>query len=192
MAVSAARRAEDPASSPTDGARGPGAGSSRPIRYERLVDDHYLHRASFHDVTEALRASGAGERVGSFDAAVDLRLEPQILNQAGALQGGMAATLVDVASGLAVRQRVEAGTRFSTQDMTLHYLAGVRAGPARGLARVRRAGRRSVVVQAEILDAGAEDRLCLVATTSFALHPPPAPGEDARGPAPREEPSDDR
>jgi acyl-coenzyme A thioesterase PaaI-like protein len=37
------------------------------------------------------------------------------------------------------------------------------------VARVRRSGKRTIVVQVDVVDAGDSDRLCAVATVSFAV-----------------------
>jgi uncharacterized protein (TIGR00369 family) len=81
----------------------------------------------------------------------------------------MLATLVDCVAGQAVARSVEPGVAYSTQDLSIHYIATLRTGPARALARVRKAGRRSVVLQVDVVDAGDEDRLCAIATVTFAL-----------------------
>lgn len=88
------------------------------------------------------------------DLALEVPLRPQLCNPDGALQGGLLATAVDVAAGRAALATAGEGAHVPTTDMTLHFLAPVLVGPALVLARVRRAGRRLVVVQVEVHDAG--------------------------------------
>ena len=133
------------------------------MRFPLLIDSHFIHQARLR----SLDVTG----LDGIDAAVEVDLTDDNTNGAGGLQGGMIATLVDCAAGEAVRRRVEAGEGFSTQDLVLHYLALVRRGPARAIARVRRAGRRSVVVQLDVVDVGDDERLCSIATATFAVLP---------------------
>ena len=138
-------------------------GPGEPLRFPLLVDTHFIHRARLR----ALDVSG----LGGVDAAVEVDLTDDNTNGVGGLQGGMIATLVDCAAGEAVRRRVEPGDGFGTQDLVLHFLAPVRRGPARATARVRRAGRRSVVVQLDVVDLGDDERLCAIATATFVVLP---------------------
>jgi uncharacterized protein (TIGR00369 family) len=129
------------------------------LRFANLPDTHFIHRA---DMRVAAPEDGS-------DAAVELDVTEDLSNGMGALQGGMVATLVDCVSGLAVRHAVGDGVAYSTQDLAVHYLAALRTGPARAVARVRHSGKRMIVVQVDVVDAGDSDRLCAVATVSFAV-----------------------
>jgi uncharacterized protein (TIGR00369 family) len=137
-----------------------------PLVYERLPGTHFIHRA---DMRLLAVPDGSG-----IDAIVEVAVDEDNSNGAGGLQGGMVATLIDCSAGCAVRGRVREGDRFSTQDLSVHYLAVVRQGPARASAVVRRAGRRSIVVQVDVIDVGDEGRLCAIATVTFAVDPVPA------------------
>jgi uncharacterized protein (TIGR00369 family) len=134
------------------------------IRWPDLPDDHFLHVAGFR-VVESDDAT--------VDAVVEVDVRADLQNGHGALQGGMVASLVDITAGRAVRLRVPPGSSFSTRDLSVHYLAGVTVGPARAVARIRQASRRTYVVQLDVHDAGGGDRLCAVATVTYAVRPPP-------------------
>lgn len=99
---------------------------------------------------------------------VDLHNRPNLANERGALQGGLVATLIDVAAGQLAYALADRGSGVSTADMTIHYLAPILTGPARAVATLVRKGRRTVVVAVDVFDVG-EDRLAVRATLSFAV-----------------------
>lgn len=99
---------------------------------------------------------------------VDLQHRPDLLNLRGALQGGLVATLIDVAGGrLAVKHAGE-GCGAGTADMSIHFLTPIVEGPARATATLVRAGKRMIVVAVDVVDVGRE-RLAARATLSFAI-----------------------
>ncbi len=98
---------------------------------------------------------------------VDLHNRPDLVNIRGAMQGGLVATLIDIAGGR-LAQRAADGAGVSTADLTVHYLAPIMAGPARAIATLVRAGRRLIVVAVDVYDVGA-DRHAARATLSFAI-----------------------
>jgi len=112
------------------------------------------------------RLSSVEEATGTTVCEVDLRAD--LVNPAGMLQGGVIATLVDVAGGVAAARATSSRVVF-TSDLTLHYLAAGRIGPVRAVARVLRRGRTSVVVEVEVIDTGADDRLMTVATMTLTV-----------------------
>lgn len=109
---------------------------------------------------------------------VDLENRPDLQNLRGALQGGMVATLIDVAAGRLAVKHAGDGAGAGTADMTIHFLAPIVGGPARAAATVIRAGRRSIVVGVDVTDVG-RDRLAARATLSFAILPPRDPAQPA-------------
>ncbi|MDV3125237.1 PaaI family thioesterase [Mycobacterium sp. 21AC1] len=99
---------------------------------------------------------------------VEMDNRPDLTNTRGALQGGLVATLIDIAAGRLAGRHVEPGQDVTTADMNVHYLAPVVSGPARAVATVVRAGRRLIVTSVEVTDTG-RDRLAACATLSFAV-----------------------
>ncbi len=93
---------------------------------------------------------------------VELSITPYVGNSLNALQGGVAATMLEW-SALS-RCRDSLGDRARVLDLAINYLRLVRVGPARALARVLRQQADEMLVRVELLDAGDEDRLCTVAT----------------------------
>ena len=74
---------------------------------------------------------------------VDLCNRPDLINIRGALQGGLVATLIDVAAGRLAIKYVGEGAGAGTADMSIHFLAPIVEGPARATATFVRAGRRT-------------------------------------------------
>lgn len=110
------------------------------------------------------------------DDAVEIPVSPQVVNTSGALQGGLIATLADVAAGQLGLRYVPAGARFTTADLFVRYLRPIRQGFARAVPRVLRAGRRSLVTQVEIFRS-VDDELAATATVNFAVVEPDGNGE---------------
>ena len=112
---------------------------------------------------------------------VDLHNRPDLVNNRGALQGGLVATLIDVAGGrLAVKYAGE-GSGAGTADMSIHFLAPIVDGPARATATLVRAGRRMIVVGVDVSDVG-RNRLAARATLSFAILAPRGPVQSTTAP----------
>lgn len=121
---------------------------------------HLLHRLNYRMVTET------DERV-----VMEMDNRPDLTNVRGALQGGLLATLIDIAGGILAGRNVADNQDVTTADLTIHYLAPVIIGPARAEATVVRAGRRLVITAVDLTDVGA-DRLAARATLSFAVSDP--------------------
>ena len=99
---------------------------------------------------------------------VDLHNRSDLMNNRGALQGGLVATLIDVAAGLLAVKHAGKGDGASTADMSIHFLAPIIDGPARATPTLVRAGKRVIVVGVDVTDVG-RDRLAARATLSFAV-----------------------
>jgi uncharacterized protein (TIGR00369 family) len=102
------------------------------------------------------------------EVVMELPVAPHVVNTNGGLQGGLLATLVDAAAGgLAVR-RLGAGESVATADLHLRYLRPIVTGSARATARIMHCGKRSMVVEVEIVAMPAGD-LAVMATVGFAI-----------------------
>ena len=111
----------------------------------------------------------------------ELDLRDDLRNVSGMLQGGVTATLLDVVGGVAA-SRARQTAAVVTADLSIHYLAPARVGPVRAYGKVLRSGRSSIVVDARVIDVGAEERLCAVATmTLIVLGPEARPAPLVRG-----------
>lgn len=70
----------------------------------------------------------------------------------GVVHGGAIASLIDSAMAFAIIPLLAENERTTTVDLTIHYLRGLTEGVAKSRARVVRAGRRVIVVSAEVFD----------------------------------------
>jgi len=105
-------------------------------------------------------------RDGEF--AMTMPVSPQVVNTSGALQGGLIATLVDVAGGQFGLDYLQPGTTMTTADLFVRYLRPIRQGAAFAVPRMLRSGRRAMVMQVDIYGDG-DDELAAMATVNFAV-----------------------
>jgi uncharacterized protein (TIGR00369 family) len=106
-----------------------------------------------------------GTHNGEF--AMTMPVSPNVVNTSGALQGGLIATLVDVAGGQFGLGFLQQGTTMTTADLFVRYLRPIRQGSARAVPRMLRSGRRAMVMQVDIYGDG--DELAATATVNFAI-----------------------
>jgi uncharacterized protein (TIGR00369 family) len=118
---------------------------------------HLLGQMGFRDVLES------DERL-----IVEMDNRPDLTNTRGAIQGGLVATLIDIAAGRLAGRHVGPDQDVTTADMNVHFLAPVIVGPARAEATIVRAGRRIIVTAVDVIDVG-RDRLAARSTLSFAV-----------------------
>jgi uncharacterized protein (TIGR00369 family) len=134
------------------------------------IPDHLFAQLPCYDVVDS-----------DDSVVVDLHNRPDLMNLRGALQGGLVATLIDVAAGrLAVKYTGEGGGA-GTADMSIHFVAPIVDGPARATATLVRAGKRMIVVGVDVSDVG-RNRLAARATLSFAILAPRDPVQPAASP----------
>jgi uncharacterized protein (TIGR00369 family) len=99
---------------------------------------------------------------------IEMDNRPDLTNIRGALQGGLVATLIDIAAGRLAGRHVGPEQSVTTADMNVHFLAPVVVGPARAEATIVRAGKRLIVTAVDVTDVG-RDRLAARSTLSFAV-----------------------
>jgi len=127
---------------------------------------HAGHRGRHIQPDELPRRRGHHERL-----ILELDTGPELVNRRGALQGGLVATLIDIAAGRLADRHVATGHDVTTADMTVHFLAPIIEGPARAVATVVRAGKRLSIIAVDVTDV-ARDRLAARATVTFAVLEP--------------------
>ena len=98
--------------------------------------------------------------------ALEMPLAPRVLNPHGGLHGGLMMVLIECgAAGIAVRaansENIVAG------DIDVRFLSPVRVEPARVVERTLQTGRRSIVVQADVIDVGDDRKLCATSTVGY-------------------------
>jgi uncharacterized protein (TIGR00369 family) len=106
-------------------------------------------RSGFAGVMGVRVMSGAaGEAVVECDVGADH------LNIGGTVHGGVLATLIDVAVGVACHSMDPEGTRrpMATTELNVTFLQPSSAGPLSCRARIRRRGRSLAVGEAEVTD----------------------------------------
>jgi uncharacterized protein (TIGR00369 family) len=108
-----------------------------------------------------------GARDGEF--AMTLPVSPQVLNTSGGLQGGLIATLVDVAGGQFGLDYLQEGSTMTTADLFIRYLRPIRQGSAFAVPRMLRNGRRAMVMQVDVYGDGDGEQLLATATLNFAV-----------------------
>jgi uncharacterized protein (TIGR00369 family) len=119
-----------------------------------------------------------GMRPGTFDGdfAMTIPVSPQVVNTSGALQGGLIATLIDVAGGQFGLDYLQDGTTMTTADMNIRYLRPIRQGTAYAVPRMLRSGRRALVMQVDVVsDSDGDESLLATATVNFAVINGPTP-----------------
>ena len=131
----------------------------RPGGYREGVTEsiHLLKQLNYRTLEET------DERV-----VMEMDNRPDLVNVRGALQGGLLATLIDIAAGILAGRHVGAGQDVTPADLHINYLAPVVEGSARAEATVVRAGKRLIVTAVDVKDV-ARDRLACRATLSFAV-----------------------
>ena len=98
----------------------------------------------------------------------ELPLTEPVMNPFGALQGGVVATLIDVAGGTAAAEAMDRMDLMTT-SMNIHYLHAANVGPIAADGRVLRSGRTTAVAEVELLDLGQDGRVCAVGTVAMSV-----------------------
>jgi acyl-CoA thioesterase len=98
-------------------------------------------------------------------AVMTLPIRDDLKQNHGVVHGGAIASLIDSAMAFAIIPLLAEKERTTTVDLTIHYLRPLTEGVATASARVVRAGRRVIVVSADVLDD--KDRLVATALSSY-------------------------
>jgi len=107
--------------------------------------------------------------------ACDLRQE--LHNMAGVLHGGVTATLVDAAAGMALMHR---GYKATTVELKINYLRPVTGQKVTARSRLLRIGKTLVTALVDVFD-DRKDRAAIAIVTYMLLEP--ASGTSGRGKA---------
>lgn len=117
-------------------------------------------------------AATLGFRLTAFDEGrVEITCDPEEFhyNPYGMVHGGLAATLLDTATGCAIHTRLPAGVGYATLDLHVTYLRPIttRSGPLTCVGTVTSHGRRVAVAEAEVL--GDDQRVAKATSTCLIL-----------------------
>ena len=99
-------------------------------------------------------------------AEVALPLEAHLRNRGNVMHGGAIFSLVDIAMGLACSSVHGFDQRSVTIECKINYVRGVSEGEVLCIAKVLHAGRRTLVVEAEVVQG---DKLVAKAQGTFAV-----------------------
>lgn len=92
------------------------------------------------------------ESVEPGHAVMSLPIRDDHKQNHGVVHGGAIASLIDSAMAFAIIPLLAENEHTTTVDLTIHYLRPLTEGVAKSAARVVRAGRRVIVVSAEVLN----------------------------------------
>jgi acyl-CoA thioesterase len=105
-------------------------------------------------------------RLGEGVAEVTLALEPHLRNRGNVMHGGALFSLVDIAMGLACSSSHGFDKQSVTVECKINYVRGVAEGEVTCISTVLHAGRRTLVVEAEVRQ---DDKLVAKAQGTFAI-----------------------
>jgi uncharacterized protein (TIGR00369 family) len=106
------------------------------------------------------------EQSGDGRASFELEAGPEHLNPAGTVHGGVLATLVDTAMGLAARTTTDDAEVPATSQLTIAYLRAGQEGLLQVTAEVNKRGEHLLVCEADVEQDG---RPLVHAVASFAI-----------------------
>ena len=105
------------------------------------------------------------ETVAPGTATLSLPITNDLKQNNGDVHGGAIASLIDSATAFAIISLLPPDEKATTADLTISYLRPLKEGRAHSTARVLRAGRRLIVVSAELVDDAG--RLIATALTTY-------------------------
>ncbi|AZF13800.1 PaaI family thioesterase [Pseudomonas sp. R3-18-08] len=106
------------------------------------------------------------QRLDEGIAEVALSLAPHLRNRGGKLHGGAIFSLVDITMGLACSSAHGFDQQSATIECKINYIRAVEDGDVLCTSRVIHAGRRTLVVEADVYQG---DRLVAKAQGTFAV-----------------------
>ncbi|MEL7936223.1 MULTISPECIES: PaaI family thioesterase [Pseudomonas] len=104
-------------------------------------------------------------RLGDGEAEVSLKMAEHLRNRGNVMHGGAIFSLMDVTMGLACSSAHGFDRQSVTLECKINYIRAVAEGEVRCVARVLHAGRRSLVVEADVLQG---DKLVAKGQGTFA------------------------
>lgn len=83
---------------------------------------------------------------------IECTIRPEMMNGAGALHGGVTATLVDAAAGIATMWYVGGTRRVTTVELKVNYFRPVVKGRIRARAHLLRVGKTLSIARVDVSD----------------------------------------
>ncbi|RML43323.1 Thioesterase protein [Pseudomonas savastanoi pv. glycinea] len=119
------------------------------------------------DLTQSAYFKMLGCELRRLDEGVaEVVLEAHLRNRGNVMHGGAIFSLVDIAMGLACSSSHGFDQRSVTIECKINYVRGVSDGEVLCIAKVLHAGRRTLVVEAEVVQG---DKLVAKAQGTFAV-----------------------
>ena len=91
-------------------------------------------------------------RVHRDGLTIQCRLRPELMNGAGSMHGGVAASIADAAVGCALFQRFAGTRRFTTVELKVNYFRPITQGRLLARSRLLRVGSTICVGQVDLAD----------------------------------------
>lgn len=104
-------------------------------------------------------------RLGDGEAEVSLKMAEHLRNRGNVMHGGAIFSLMDVTMGLACSSAHGFDRQSVTLECKINYIRAVAGGEVRCVAKVLHAGRRTLVVEADVLQG---DKLVAKGQGTFA------------------------
>lgn len=98
-------------------------------------------------------------------ATLGINVRDELKQNHGVVHGGVVASLIDTATAFAIISLLAPGERVTTVDLTITYLRPLTEGRVTAVAKVLRAGRRLLVVSAEVF--GKDKKLATTALSTY-------------------------
>lgn len=140
-----------------------------------LSGQEYLATWKKGELTPPMAATLGFELSGFGDGEVEISCTPEGFhyNPYGSAHGGLAATLLDSATGCAVQSRLPTGTGYATLNLAVNYLKPVTtaSGLLRCVGKVVSLGRAVAVSEGELTDS-ADRLLARAIATCIIINPP--------------------
>jgi uncharacterized protein (TIGR00369 family) len=142
---------------PRPGSKGSNETSSR--QEKRSDKDNKFTQLSAEQIRKRMAGSPFVETLGarltrmhSDGITIECKVRPDLMNRWGALHGGVAATIADVAVGFALQRYLGEGQAVTTVEMKINYFAPITGGKLLARARLLRVGSKICVGSADVSD----------------------------------------
>jgi 1,4-dihydroxy-2-naphthoyl-CoA hydrolase len=116
--------------------------------------------AELPEITDAVNAQmplgahlGMKTYGGPEEVVTTITWAPELCTAGGLLHGGMLMTLADAAGGVCAFLNLPAGARTVTIESKTNFLGGVREGEVSARSRPLHVGKRTIVLETDVLDA---------------------------------------
>ena len=98
---------------------------------------------------------------------IECPIREELMNGAGVVHGGVAATVADTAMGIALSRHLERKYNIATIEMKINYLRPIARGTMVARARIIKAGKRVCVGRVDVFDG--ETNAIAVALVTYAI-----------------------